>query len=86
MAKKYNAAETAKRNQADKYFRKTVLSFLAYERDVMVNDKFSFVFEDERHGKVIIYPKGDILLFADDQKWKPGAVSWLKQNIIKEKF
>ena len=86
MAKKYNAAETKERNRRDSYFRDVVLHFLAWENDVSVNDKYSYRFDDEKHGTIIIYPKGDLLLFTGTNKWKSDAVEWLKENIIKEKF
>lgn len=86
MAKKYNAAETAERNRRDNYFKDVALHFLAYERDVSINDKYSYRFDDDKFGTIIIYPKGDLLLFTGTNKWKSGALDWLKQNIIKEKF
>ena len=86
MVKKYSAAETKERNRRDAYFRDVVVHFLAWEYDVSVNDQYSFVFESEKHGKIVVYPKGDILLLTATQKWKSDAVSWLKENIIKEKF
>ena len=86
MAKKYNAAETAERNRRDTYFRDVVIHFLAYARDLSINDKYSYFFEDDIHGKIIIYPKGDLLLFTKINKWKGDAVCWLRENIIKEKF
>ena len=86
MAKKYNATETKERNRRKKYFDEVVVHFLAFEYDVSKHDDYSYCFDHEKHGKIIVYPKGDILLLTNVNKWKNEAVKWLKENIIKEKF
>jgi len=88
MAKAYNSQQSAAREKRLRRFKSITLQVLALTEDVYEGKPGSGMYwiESSDFGKIVMYPKADRLHLVKKNKWMDRMESWLKQNIIKEKF